>query len=86
MTAAALLLAGLSARASEDVERTAPADPKGQVEIVTVAGEVHVRGWDRPEVRYHLFFPRALARLRFAEKYLRWFPLGAQYSVRARKP
>jgi DUF4097 and DUF4098 domain-containing protein YvlB len=51
MTAAALLLTGLSAGASEDVERSAPADPKGQVEIVTVSGEVHVRGWDRPEVK-----------------------------------
>jgi len=50
MTAAALLLTGLSAYA-EDVERTVPADPRGQVEIVTVSGEIHVRGWDRPEVK-----------------------------------
>jgi ubiquinone/menaquinone biosynthesis C-methylase UbiE len=43
-------------------------------------------GWERPEVRYHLFFPRALAGLRTTEKYLNWFPLGAQYSARAKKP
>jgi hypothetical protein len=43
-------------------------------------------GWNRPEVRYHLFFPRAFAALRTMEKYLDWVPLGAQYSATAKKP
>jgi SAM-dependent methyltransferase len=43
-------------------------------------------GWASPEVSYHLFFPRMLAGLRPIEKHLSWFPLGAQYSARARKP
>jgi len=32
------------------VERRVPADPRGEVEIVNVAGDVRVSGWDRPEV------------------------------------
>jgi SAM-dependent methyltransferase len=43
-------------------------------------------GWVRSELRYHLFFPRALAGLRPIEKHLGWFAVGAQYSARARKP
>ncbi|HEY4370174.1 MAG TPA: DUF4097 family beta strand repeat-containing protein [Steroidobacteraceae bacterium] len=50
MAAAALLLATGVAQA-DDVERSAPADPHGQVEIVTVSGEIHILGWDRPEVQ-----------------------------------
>jgi SAM-dependent methyltransferase len=42
-------------------------------------------GWDEASVRYHLFFPRALAFLRFLELRLQWLPLGAQYSASARK-
>ena len=42
-------------------------------------------GWERPVVQYHLFFPRALARLRGFEQSLGWLPLGAQYSVTATK-
>ena len=38
-------------------------------------------GWARPRVRFHLFFPRALAVLRPAERWLSKFPFGAQYSV-----
>ena len=40
-------------------------------------------GWRRPQVRYHLFFPRALAALRPMDRMLTWCPLGAQYSVTA---
>ena len=43
-------------------------------------------GWTRPALRYHIFFPRALAGLRPLEKYLRWAPLGAQYSLTVRRP
>jgi SAM-dependent methyltransferase len=34
---------------------------------------------------YRIFFPRALRRLRPAEPYLGWLPLGAQYRVSARR-
>lgn len=40
-------------------------------------------GWVAPRIRYHLFFPHALAALRPLEPYLTWLPLGAQYSVTA---
>src|SRR6266702_359998 len=43
-------------------------------------------GWIDARVRYHLFFPRALAGLRGLEPYLSGVPLGAQYSVFATKP
>lgn len=41
-------------------------------------------GWSRADTRYHVFFPRALAALRPAERHLGWLPLGAQYSVECR--
>jgi SAM-dependent methyltransferase len=66
---------------------TCPFDQNAKlIRAKTLIKSISGAGWDRPEVRYHLFFPRALAGLRFAEKYLRWFPLGAQYSARAQKP
>ncbi len=34
---------------------------------------------------YRIFFPRVLSRLRWAEPYLGWLPLGAQYRVSARR-
>ncbi|MFH5923532.1 class I SAM-dependent methyltransferase [Roseomonas xinghualingensis] len=43
-------------------------------------------GWRDASVRYHVFFPRALAALRPLEARLEWCPLGAQYSVSARHP
>ena len=43
-------------------------------------------GWEAPRVRYHLFFPRALAGLRGLEGSLERVPLGAQYSVTAVRP
>jgi SAM-dependent methyltransferase len=42
-------------------------------------------GWRSPAARFHIFFPRALAALRPVEPRLTWLPLGAQYSVIARK-
>ena len=41
--------------------------------------------WSKAEVDYHVFFPRALASLRRLEAHLKWLPLGAQYSISARK-
>lgn len=48
-----------------------------------LARRCRAAGWVRPRVRFHLFFPRALAALRPAERQLNWVPFGAQYSVTA---
>jgi DUF4097 and DUF4098 domain-containing protein YvlB len=37
--------------AAETIERRADASPSGEVEIVNVAGDVRVIGWDRPQVQ-----------------------------------
>jgi len=42
-------------------------------------------GFAVADVRYRIFFPRALRRLRPLEAQLTWLPLGAQYYVAARK-
>ena len=42
-------------------------------------------GWADPKVRYHLFFPHALAGLRVLEPYLSGVPIGGQYAVSAIK-
>lgn len=42
-------------------------------------------GFKKPEVRYRLFFPKALSTLRPLESKLAWLPLGAQYYVAAGK-
>ncbi|HEV8330646.1 MAG TPA: DUF4097 family beta strand repeat-containing protein [Steroidobacteraceae bacterium] len=49
VTVAAALLLGHAARADE-VDKSAQADPRGEVVISNVAGEVQVTGWDRNEV------------------------------------
>ena len=36
--------------AAEAIDKRAAADPRGEVEIVNVAGSVRVTGWNRPEV------------------------------------
>src|SRR6185437_8548436 len=42
---------GPHAQAStRSIDQHQPADPAGTVEIVNVAGEIDVSGWDRPEV------------------------------------
>lgn len=50
-----------------------------------LAGRFKAAGWSGLKVRYHVFFPRALAGLRFLEPWLSWLPLGGQYSVSAVK-
>jgi ubiquinone/menaquinone biosynthesis C-methylase UbiE len=42
-------------------------------------------GFDTARIDYRIFFPGLLRRLRALERYLTWLPLGAQYSVCARK-
>lgn len=46
---------------------------------------VRAAGFAAADLRYRIFFPRALRRLRPLEKKLAWLPLGAQYYVAARK-
>jgi ubiquinone/menaquinone biosynthesis C-methylase UbiE len=43
-------------------------------------------GFERAKLRYRVFFPHALARLRWMEDHLAALPFGAQYCVMARKP
>lgn len=40
-------------------------------------------GFPSPLIRYRVFFPKALRRLRFLERKLMWLPLGAQYYAAA---
>jgi DUF4097 and DUF4098 domain-containing protein YvlB len=52
----ALVIAALcasNAAVADTVERTVPADARGEVEIVNTSGDVQVRGWDRAEVQIH---------------------------------
>ena len=42
-------------------------------------------GWRDIRLRYHVFFPQALAKLRVLEPALGWLPFGGQYSVTARR-
>ena len=49
VTVAAALLLAQSASA-EEIQKSAQADPRGEVVISNVAGEVRVTGWDRNEV------------------------------------
>ena len=60
--AIALLCAGTTG-AAETVTRTAAADPRGDVEIVNVSGEVEVSGWDRNEVEVRADLGRGVERL-----------------------
>jgi SAM-dependent methyltransferase len=42
-------------------------------------------GFPQPQCRYRIFFPHALRALRKVEPHIRWLPLGAQYSMSARR-
>lgn len=42
-------------------------------------------GFTSVKIRYRVFFPRFLSSLRWAENWLEWLPLGAQYYVVASK-
>jgi DUF4097 and DUF4098 domain-containing protein YvlB len=48
---AALLLAPLAWADEGQVDKRAPADPQGEVEVSNVAGNVSISGWDRNEVQ-----------------------------------
>ncbi|RPI58105.1 MAG: class I SAM-dependent methyltransferase, partial [Lysobacterales bacterium] len=51
----------------------------------TMRRRVRDAGFATADVRYRIFFPHALRRLRPLETRLTWLPLGAQYYVAARK-
>lgn len=46
----------------------------------------HDAGFDVASIRYRIFFPGCLRRLRPLERLLTWCPLGAQYAVVGRVP
>lgn len=54
--------------AGETVERSAKAAPDGDVEIVNVAGDVHVIGWDRAEVRLSAEVGRGVEEVEFEQR------------------
>jgi DUF4097 and DUF4098 domain-containing protein YvlB len=60
-TVIALLIA-CQARA-ESVERRTDADPRGEVEVVNVAGSVRITGWERAEVQVNAELGRGVERL-----------------------
>lgn len=64
---AALPIIALTAGAAqaEEVTKSGPADPKGEVSIVNVAGDVEVVGWDRAEVEVHADLGSGVERLDF---------------------
>ena len=64
----AALLCSSAALADEQIDRTQPADPKGDVEISNVAGTVTVSGWDRNEVRVTGSLGEGVERLDFTSE------------------
>jgi len=50
---------------AEEVTKSGPADPKGDVDIVNVAGTVEVVGWDRSEIQIHADLGSNVERLDF---------------------
>lgn len=63
----ALCVAAIAAGAvrAEEVTRKNPADPKGEVDIVNVAGTVEVVGWDRAEIQVQADLGSNVERLEF---------------------
>lgn len=63
---AALIVAFATGAAhAEEVTKSGAADPKGDVDIVNVAGSVEVVGWDRAEVQVHADLGSGVERLDF---------------------
>lgn len=64
VTVAVALLLAQAARA-EEIDKSAQADPRGEVVIGNVAGEVQVTGWDRSEVHVRADLSEGVERLDF---------------------
>ena len=61
----AVMTAAAQFAAAEEVTKSAPADARGEVEIVNVAGTVNVDGWDRAEVQVNADLGSGVERLEF---------------------
>lgn len=72
---------------TRDAVRKCPFDVNA---VLIPASEMRRRflkaGWVAPKINYHIFFPRALAKLRPLENHLRWCAFGGQYSCQATAP
>jgi DUF4097 and DUF4098 domain-containing protein YvlB len=64
VTVAVALLVAHSAGA-EEIEKSAQADPRGEVVIGNVAGDVQVTGWDRSEVHVQADLSEGVEKLQF---------------------
>jgi DUF4097 and DUF4098 domain-containing protein YvlB len=60
-----IVVIAAAAAHAEEVTKSGPADPKGEVSIVNVAGTVEVVGWDRAEVQVHADLGSNVERLDF---------------------
>jgi hypothetical protein len=66
--------------------RTCPFDANARlIKAGDLVRSLESEQWQAADINYHIFFPRILSALRPLEKSLRWLPLGAQFSVNARK-
>jgi DUF4097 and DUF4098 domain-containing protein YvlB len=61
----AVMTAGAQFAAAEEVTKSTPADARGEVEIVNVAGSVQVNGWNRAEVQVNADLGSSVERLEF---------------------
>jgi DUF4097 and DUF4098 domain-containing protein YvlB len=58
----------LQPASAETIEKSLPADARGEVKIVNVAGDVHVVGWDRSEVKVNADLGSGVERLEFVSE------------------
>ncbi|MCC7049528.1 MAG: class I SAM-dependent methyltransferase [Alphaproteobacteria bacterium] len=66
---------------------TCPLDVNARlIRAGTLRQRAEAAGWRHARIDYRLFFPAALAGLRFLEPSLGWLCLGAQYRLTARRP
>jgi DUF4097 and DUF4098 domain-containing protein YvlB len=68
IAAAALLLAPLAWADEQPVDRRAPADPQGEVEVSNISGTVSISGWDRNEVQVTGTLGEGIERLDFVSE------------------
>ena len=54
------------------------------IKSATMAQRLSDAAFQKPDVRYRIFFPSLLSALRPIEKAMTWLPLGGQYSLAAR--